>query len=72
VGYGVVGMKKIYWGDCEELYGQEIEIEDHDCRDHAVWEEHSYTETHGLDCGPYETWTEDYYKCSVCGERIDE
>jgi hypothetical protein len=29
--------------------------------------EGSFTETHGLDCGPYETWHEEWLKCSKCG-----
>jgi hypothetical protein len=28
-------------------------------------------ETHGLDCGPYERWTEEWWKCSKCGDKID-
>jgi hypothetical protein len=30
------------------------------------WECNSYTETHGLDCGPYEHWTEEGYRCLDC------
>lgn len=65
-------MKIIYRGPCEELYGQEIEVEDHACREHAKWKEQSCTETHGLDCGPYEQWTEQYWECSVCGRHLEE
>ncbi len=64
-------MKKIYLGPCEELYGQETEFPDHDCRDHAEYRRRSYTETHGLDCGPYEHWTEEYWECSICNERVE-
>lgn len=27
------------------------------------------TETHGLDCGPYETDTQEWYSCPVCGAK---
>lgn len=30
------------------------------------------TETHGLDCGPYETWTERWLVCQTCGAETDE
>ena len=28
-------------------------------------------ETHGLDCGPYETFNEEFIVCRVCGGRFD-
>ena len=28
-------------------------------------------ETHGLDCGPYETFNEEFIVCRECGGRID-
>jgi len=28
-------------------------------------------ETHGLDCGPYETWDETWLVCSECGAETD-
>ena len=28
-------------------------------------------ETHGLDCGPYETFNEEFIVCSGCGGRFD-
>ena len=28
-------------------------------------------ETHGLDCGPYETFNEEFIVCSECGGRFD-
>ena len=31
-----------------------------------------FTETHGLDCGPYETWTDEWLVCSECGAETDE
>ena len=65
-------MKVIYRGPCDELYGKEIEYPDHDCRDHAVRRSERCVETHGLDCGPYETWTEEWWECSICDQTIDE
>ena len=39
----------------------------------ASFTEHSKEclETHGLDCGPYEWWTEIWLTCNECGEKID-
>jgi hypothetical protein len=31
-----------------------------------------FTERHGLDCGPYETWTESWLVCSECGGKTDD
>jgi hypothetical protein len=28
-------------------------------------------ETHGLDCGPYETFNEEFVVCLACGGRFD-
>ena len=28
-------------------------------------------ETHGLDCGPYETFNEEFIVCLTCGGRFD-
>lgn len=44
----------------------------HDCRDHAEYRIFQCVETHGLDCGPYETWTEEVWICSVCGADESE
>jgi len=30
-----------------------------------------YIETHGLDCGPYEHWCNEWFECSECGARFD-
>jgi hypothetical protein len=65
-------MKVIYRGECEELYGKELEYPDHECSDNAVWRYADHTETHGLDCGPYEHWHEEWWKCSICCQQIDE
>ncbi len=39
-----------------------------------MFTEHSgkFTETHGLDCGPYETWTESWLVCNECGAKTDD
>lgn len=65
-------MKVTYRGDCEELYGQEIEVEDHECSEHLVHRERECEETHGLDCGPYERWHEEWSECRICGEVYDD
>lgn len=65
-------MAIIYCGDCEELCGKEIEIEEHDCREHMRRHRGTFTETHGLECGPYEQWTEEWRECSICGEREED
>lgn len=44
---------------------------DHECWEHLVDRHASYTETHGLDCGPYEHWEESWFECTVCGEKFD-
>ena len=31
----------------------------------------SSVETHGLDCGPYERFEQEYIICRECGERCD-
>lgn len=36
------------------------------CMDWSV-----HTETHGLDCGPYETWLEEFVVCQQCRRSID-
>jgi hypothetical protein len=65
-------MTVIYRGECEEMYGREIEYPDHDCRDHATYRTARCTETHGLDCGPYETWSEEWMECSICNQVVEE
>ena len=44
------------------------------CGELANFTEHegSFTETHGLDCGPYETWTEHWLTCDKCGAKTDD
>ena len=44
------------------------------CGQHAEFTEHTadHVETHGLDCGPYERWTETWLRCSNCGAETDD
>jgi hypothetical protein len=44
------------------------------CGNPAEFEEltESFTETHGLDCGPYEQWTETRLVCSECRAETDD
>ncbi len=44
------------------------------CGQHTSFTEHSgtFTETHGLDCGPYETWTETWLTCNLCEAKTDD
>lgn len=65
-------MKVRYQGPCEELCGQEIEVPEHDCLDHLEHREGEHVETHGLDCGPYERWHEEWAECTVCGEKYEQ
>ena len=29
-------------------------------------------ETHGMECGPYERWHDEWYECPVCGACFTE
>lgn len=40
--------------------------------DRARYREYSGVETHGLDCGPYERWTEGRWECPDCNEWFTE
>lgn len=44
------------------------------CGKEANFTEHSgeCVETHGLDCGPYERWTETWLTCNECGAKTDD
>lgn len=64
-------MKITYRGDCDELYGQEIEVPDHDCSEEAVFRSAECVERHGLDCGPFERWTEEWWECRICHAKAD-
>lgn len=43
------------------------------CGERANFTDHSgsFTETHGLNCGPYETWSEEWLTCNKCGAKTD-
>jgi hypothetical protein len=61
-----------YRGDCEELYGRQIGVPDHECIEHLEYREESYRDRHGFDFGPYEEWTEHWRECTVCGDRFTD
>jgi hypothetical protein len=44
------------------------------CGERATFSHKSgeFTETHGLDCGPYEHWHEEWLACDKCGAETDE
>jgi len=44
------------------------------CGQEATFREYSEqcVERHGLDCGPYETWTETWLECSACHAKTDD
>lgn len=44
------------------------------CGKHTTFTDHEEdcVETHGLDCGPYERWTERWMTCDLCGARTDD
>lgn len=39
---------------------------------HLIHREHEWSETHGLDCGPYERCYQEWWECSVCGEPFTD
>jgi len=41
----------------------------HNCAEHLVHREGDFVETHGLNCGPYEHFHEEWEECSVCHEK---
>jgi hypothetical protein len=45
-------------------------VEEHDCVEHLSYRHGEWIETHGLDCGPYERWFEEWWECQVCGEKF--
>jgi hypothetical protein len=42
----------------------------HDCLQHLAYRQCESVETHGLECGPYEHWHEEWWECRVCGEKF--
>ncbi len=43
------------------------------CASRTSFTEHEadHVETHGLDCGPYERWHEEWITCDACGDETD-
>jgi len=35
-----------------------------------AYREHDSIETHGLECGPYERWHDEWWECPACGEEL--
>ena len=64
-------MKIIYRGECEELYGQEIDVPDHKCSEYITHKVKDFADSHGLD-GPPERWTEEWWECAVCKEHYTD
>lgn len=60
-----VGCSVTVMGECEACPN---------CGKAAFFKEHveTFTETHGMDCGPYEQWTETWLTCSGCGETTND
>ena len=46
--------------------------ETHDCLSRLVWREAEWTETHGLDCGPYEHGVDAWWECAICHDVFTE
>lgn len=40
--------------------------------DGFTWHTAHHIETHGLDCGPFEHWDEEWYECDACGAEFTE
>lgn len=40
---------------------------DHDCLYNLRYRESHTVETHGLDCGPYERFFDEWWECGTCG-----
>jgi len=40
----------------------------HSCFDHLDYRQAECMETHGLDCGPYEYFSDEWWVCLECGE----
>jgi hypothetical protein len=47
-------------------------MQDHDCLEYLEFREAYQCETHGLDCGPYERWWDQWWECAVCGETYTD
>jgi hypothetical protein len=47
-------------------------VDDHECLDHLDYRSYEWTETHGLEAGPFEHCFEEWWQCTVCGEKFTE
>jgi uncharacterized CHY-type Zn-finger protein len=47
-------------------------MDSHDCREHLVYHEHEWVETHGLDCGPFERCYQRWWVCGICQQEFTE
>ncbi len=45
---------------------------EHSCVEHAQFKQADWVETHGLDCGPYERGTDEWWECSICHEKFTQ
>ena len=46
----------------------ETKPDGHVCFEHLRYRQSEWTETHGLDCGPYEHCFQEWWECAECGE----
>jgi hypothetical protein len=58
--------------ELQEVLERAWDSQQHDCSEYLVWKEADWTETHGLDCGPYEHCHEEWLECSICGDRFTQ
>lgn len=60
--------------ECLDIPPQEGEAICPNCGKWAYFTEHQRdcVETHGLDCGPYERWTERWLTCDKCGDPTSD
>ena len=42
----------------------------HDCLEHLAYREHTWTESHGLDVGPFERCFQSWWECCICGAKF--
>jgi hypothetical protein len=47
-------------------------MEEHCCLEFLEFHQAYQVETHGLECGPYERWWEEWWTCEVCGETYSQ
>lgn len=42
----------------------------HDCLEYLTYRRHEWQETHGLDVGPFEHCWQEWWQCTVCGDKF--